>query len=362
MEGLFRGIIAGRRHLTTLHGVNAQLDFHPYRFLPIVHNKKTGIDRHGGRMDSSNCSVIPLGEKREIDGRLRVHYYGYWIKAYEVPADTLQTKKLLIEALTRRLFNHTEYGLNIPGARLNEARSAYAAELDPAKRRVKGAMLAGALFNRATAIFTKLVEIQALGVDIQSDNELMRDCGQCLKESLTLGKMVMHRSGEEGIDELWGEPFKAFTFPIGDFFESRYIKIAQTMRDIDKLCASIVSMIGELSPFAGAVPLVCDMGQRAKTKTETLATDPDIFDVWAEFVVSIERIQAFRPTVPQNVNLELLHEIERGRQLILRGASLISDIARARVPMPKSTHEYVDQCVAYRNSCLHVASLMLGIA
>jgi len=313
-------------------------------------------------MDSTTSSVIPLGEKREIDGCFRVFYYGYWIKAYDVPADTLQTKKLLIEALTRRLFNHTEYGLNIPAARLNEARAAYDVEQDPAKRRVKGAMLAGALFNQATAIFTKLVEIQALGVDIQPDNELMHDCGQCLKESLLLGKMVMHRSGEEGIDELWGEPFKAFTFPIAEFFESRYIKIAQTMRDIDKLCSAIVSMIADLSPFSVALPLIVDLGARAKTKAETLATDPEIFDVWAEFVVAIERIQAFRTTVPSNAKPELVHEIERGRQLVLRGAMLISDITRARVPMPKSTVEFIDQCTAYRNSCLHFDALIRGVA
>jgi len=312
-------------------------------------------------MDTSTGSVIALGEKREIDGHMRVHYYGYWIKAYEVPADTLHTKKLLIEALTRRLFNHTEYGLNIPGVRLNEARSAYAAESDPAKRRVKGAMLAGALFNRATAVFTKLVEIQALGVEIQSDNQLMRDCGKCLMESLELGKMVMHRSGDEGIDELWGEPFKAFSFPVADFYESRYIKIAQTMRDIDKLCASITSMIGTLLPFADAIPLVRKLVERAKIKTETLATDPDIFDVWAEFVVAIERIQAFKPSLPENATVELLHEIERGRQILLRGALLVSDITRARVPMPKSTQDYLEQCIAYRNGCMHFDALMRDV-
>lgn len=313
-------------------------------------------------MDNSTSNVIPLGEKREIDGRVRVYYYGYWIKAYPVPADTLQTKKMLIEALTRRLFNHTEYGLNIPGVRLNEARTAYDTETDPAKRRVKGAMLAGALFNRATAIFTKMVEIQTLGVEIEHNNELMRDCGKCLKEALSLAKLVVHRSGEEGIDELWGEPLKAFSFPIGDFFESRYIKIAQTMRDIDKLCDTIVSMIGELLAFTGAVPLICDLSRRAKIKSETLATDPEIFDIWSEFVVAIEKIQAFRPTLPENASPELLHEIERGRQLILRGALLISDITRARVPMPKSTHDYVEQCCAYRNGCLHFGASILGAA
>src|SRR6266851_560177 len=125
---------------------------------------------------------IAWGTTQVIDGRSRVYYDGYWIKKYEVPADTLQAKKRLIEGLTRRLFNHVEPGLNIPGTRLGEARRAFETEADPARKRVKGAMLAGALFNRATDIFTKLVDIQALGVEIQPDNELMRHCGEHLQE------------------------------------------------------------------------------------------------------------------------------------------------------------------------------------
>ncbi|HEY5377818.1 MAG TPA: hypothetical protein VIK01_29255, partial [Polyangiaceae bacterium] len=148
---------------------------------------------------------IAQGEERVFDGQRRVYYDGYWIKAYEVPADTLLAKKRLIDALTRRLFNHVEYGLNVPGNRLAEARRAFLDETNQAKKRVKGGMLAGALFNRAADIFTKLVELQACGVEIQADNALMRQCGEHLQESLALGQMVLHRSGEEGIDELWGE-------------------------------------------------------------------------------------------------------------------------------------------------------------
>src|SRR5215472_5363624 len=69
-------------------------------------------------------SILP-GTKQIIDRRLRVYYFGYWVKAYEVPADTLLAKKRLIEALTRRLFNHVEHGLNVPGIRLDEARRAF---------------------------------------------------------------------------------------------------------------------------------------------------------------------------------------------------------------------------------------------
>ena len=162
----------------------------------------------------------PEGTRRMIDGEERVLYDGYWIKTYPVPADTLEAKKRLIEGLTRRLFNHTEHGLNIPGTRLNEAKAAHEAETDPARKRVKAAMLAGAYFNRATDIFRKLVELQADGVEIRSDDALMRECGKCLLDAMELGRFVLHRSGEEGIDELWGEPFRAFSIPLEDFYES----------------------------------------------------------------------------------------------------------------------------------------------
>ena len=206
-------------------------------------------------MTSDGDTTAP-GTKRQIDGQWRVFYDGYWIKAYDAPADTLAAKKALIEALTRRLFNHVEHGLNIPGFRLEEARRAFEAETDPQKQRVKGAMLAGALFNRATQVFTKVVDIQALGLEIRSDNALMRQCSEHLQEALALGKMVLHRSGEEGIDELWGEPFKAFAFPIEDFYRSRYIKIAQTMRAIDGIAEVMVTTFDGLEMFRGIEPFV----------------------------------------------------------------------------------------------------------
>jgi len=190
---------------------------------------------------------IAEGTVAVIDGVRRVYYDGYWIKVYDPPADSLKAKKQLIQALTRRLFNHVEHGINIPGKRLEDTRRAYEAEQDPARKRVKGAMLAGALFNRATDIFTKLVELQELGIEIDTDNALMRECGFCLQEALNLGRLVLHRSGEEGIDELWGEPFRAFSIPVEAFYDSRYIKIAQTLRDIDRLGAVMSSTLG--APF-----------------------------------------------------------------------------------------------------------------
>ena len=279
-------------------------------------------------------SKISNGTERTIDGRLRVYYDGYWIKAYAVPADTLLEKRRLIAGLTSRLFKHVEHGLNVPGERLDEARQAYDLETDPDRRRVKGGMLAGALFNRAADIFQKLVELQQLGVVVRSDNALMRECGRHLNEALELGKMVRHRSGDEGIDELWGEPFKAFAYPIEEFYKSRYVKIALAMRAIDRVTSALEATFGGMPAFEGLTPLVDDFAQAAKTKCETLRTDDDVFETWTSFVVAGERLMAFGDRFEDGRDDDV---VQAGWALVVRAKHLLADMARARVPMPKSS-------------------------
>lgn len=294
----------------------------------------------------------PEGTRRSIDGRERVFYDGYWIRTYPVPADTLTAKKRLIEALTRRLFNHTEHGLNIPGTRLTEARKRYEEETDTARRRVKGGMLAGALFNRATDIFRNLVELQAAGVEIKSSDALMRECGRCLLEAMELGRLVLHRSGEEGIDELWGEPFRAFTVPIEEFYESRYIKIGQSKRDIDHIADAMVDTFTHVPAFAGIEPHIRTFARSARIKAETLRTDPDIFDVWPQLVVAGEVLANFKPDTRAvgSDGRRSGHSNRDGVQLIRAGRDLIFFIARARTPMPKSTADYIARCRVYLES------------
>jgi hypothetical protein len=289
---------------------------------------------------------LAQGTERVINGQRRIFYDGYWIRAYDVPGDRWQAKRQLIDAMTRRLFQHTEPGINIPGARADEARAAYDAETDPAKKRVKGAMLAGALFNRATDIFTKLVELEAAGIRIQSDNALMRQCGQHLQEALELGKTVLHRSGEEGIDELWGEPFKAFAYPIEKFYESRYIKIALTMRCIDEIAEAVYDTVSSQPLFPGIEPLIWNFAKAAKINCETLRDDPDIFEVWADFVVASEKLASYGPERGTSDAERLL--LERGQRLLTNARELVLAITRARVPMPKSSRTFIDRCRAYK--------------
>lgn len=287
------------------------------------------------------------GTARDEDGVRRVFYDGYWIKAYEAPQNSLVEKRRLIEALTRRLFNHVEHGINIPGKRLKEARAAFETETEPERKRVKGAMLAGALFNRATDIFTKLVDLQQEGVDVTQDSALMRECGQCLQEALNLGRLVRHISGDEGIDELWGEPFRAFSIPIEAFYESRYIKIAQALRNIDRLTETMCAVFGANPLFEGAAAEIKRLGTAAKRKCETLRTDVDIFNIWTDFAVAHEHLEAFVPKLAGAATPDLLQLAADGKQLLRQGGELISYVTRARVTMPKSTREYVERCERY---------------
>ena len=293
--------------------------------------------------------TIENGTRKEIDGVTHVYYDGYWIKCYKPPEDTLSAKKYLIQSLTRRLFNHMEHGINIPGRLLDDVRAAYDAELDPRKKRVKGAMLAGALFNRAADIFTHLVELEACGVEIVPGNDLMHTCGLCLREALGFSKLVKHRNGDEGIDELWGEPFKAFIMPIDEFYESRYTKIAMTMKNIDQMADFMASCMKGDPRFPRLDQLILSYAKAARRKCATLRTDDDIYDVWSDFVVAGEAITDFSPVDYDRTNAEPMVDALDVKHMLKAGVRLISFITRARTPMPLSTQNFLDECAQYKS-------------
>ena len=304
---------------------------------------------HADSMDSApEVHLTPAeGARRFIEDVEYIFCDGYWIRYYAPLEDTLTNRKRLIDSLTRRAFHHTEAGINTPGRSLDLARQAYESETDPDQKRINAAMLAGALFNRATDLFTTIVELGEKGVKVSHSNELMRQCSDCFLEALTLGKQVKHHSGCEGIDEVWGEPFKAFTMPVADFYQSRFIKIAQGMRDIDEVARCMKEEFSDLEMFAGLEQLIVDYAIAARHAAETMKIDPLIFQVWPKFVALGEKLDEFRPSLPANADQMLRMRVAYGRALIQEGRRLISYIASARVSMPKSTAIYVDKCRRY---------------
>ncbi len=289
------------------------------------------------------------GARKTIDGKECIFFEGYWIRYYAPPEDNLAQRKRLIDHLTRRTFHHTEPGINTPGEKLDSARAAYEAETDPERKRVNAAMLAGALFNRATDIFTSVVELAEKGVEISPTNELMRQCGRCFKEALDLGKQVRHYSGEEGIDEMWGEPLKAFTMPIAAFYEQRYVKIGQTMRDIDRVASELREIFDREEGYEGLGPLITEFAAAARIESETMRADAAIFQVWPRFVAASQKLVGFTPAPgTKRKSAAARQREEDARRLIRDGRDLITYLSGARVPMPKSTTTYIARCARFK--------------
>jgi hypothetical protein len=290
------------------------------------------------------------GAIQEIEGRSCIYFDGYWIRYYKPPADTLAAKKRLIDALTKRTFHHTEAGINTPGEKLELVREAYLQQTDPQRRRVNAAILAGALFNRATDIFTTIVDLEQKGITITRENELMKQCSECFMEALDLSENVKHHSGEEGVDELWGEPVKVFTMPISDYYSSRYRKIAQAMKGIDLIGETLKLTLCIHDSFDEVMPLIDDFVEIAKKECEILRSDTDYYEVWPEFVADGEKLSEFLAPIPRGASSELERHIKRGTLLLRGGKNLITWVASVRVPMPVSTQAFLDKCEHYRDS------------
>lgn len=315
--------------------------------MAIVQVTSTAVSATGLR--PLQQSPTENGTRTRFEGLEYICYDDRWVRFYKPLDESLASKKLLIDHLTRRTFHHTEPGINTPGHRLDAARRAYEKQSDPAMKRVNAAMLAGALFNRATDLFTSIVELEEKGVKVSRENELMRSCGACFEEALELGKDVKHHSGEEGIDEVWGEPFRAFTTSISQYYESRFIKVAQTMNNIDLLANTIKQTFCDRPEFDGLAVLVDTYANAAQHECETMKSDSTIFDIWPRFIATGEQLLEFQPNIDPDCSRECEYAIEHAMHTLVAGRNLIDWVARARVPMPRSTERYIARCTLLKD-------------
>ena len=289
---------------------------------------------------------------RNVDGQERIYYDGYWIRYYDVP-NNLVYKKSLIDQLTRRVFHHVETGINTPGNKLEEVRSRYETENNSSRKRVLAAMLAGALLNRGADILTRVVELEQIGVSIKPDNELLRECGLCFMGALEYGKYIRVKHGREGLEELWGEPFRAFTTPVERFLESRYIKIAQTMHEIDQLAEKMDAVFAKSTMFGNLVKLIEELAVSGKNTMETLRSDPAIIDIWPRFVSASEQVADCKPRLDEDATRREHALGKRGIDIFHRCGTLIEDLTNYRIPMPKTTHTLIQDCDQFMEKYAH---------
>ncbi len=118
------------------------------------------------------------------------------------------------------------------------------------------------------------------------------------------------------------------------------------MEAIDEVADHMVSTFKAIPGFDKTAGSILDYARAARQESEIMKSDPDFFYSWPEFVTLAARIKHFEPTINSDkTNLEEVHGW--AKRLLSEGVDLISYMAGVRVPMPKSTREYLeklDQC------------------
>ncbi len=289
---------------------------------------------------------IANGKIRTFKGEERIYYDAYWIRHYPA-SNTLAVKKRLIDQLARRVFHHTESGINTPGRKLEIVRAHYEKEQTPSQKRVLAAMLAGALLNRGVDILTKIVELEEIGVSIDKDNELLKTCGRCFLGALEYGRHIRPVRAKEGLEELWGEPFKCFTMPLEQFYVTRYIKLAQTMRDIDSISYNLSELFSMATSFKEVIPKISVLADCCKQVTETMRSDPAMFEIWPHYVSIADELRGFRAKTREGASNAERAMARRGKELILAGVDLMNDMANMRIPLPKTTQVFIHKCETF---------------
>ena len=95
-------------------------------------------------------------------------------------------------------------------------------------------------------------------------------------------------------------------------------------------------------------PLVKEYADAAREESETMRSDHVIFAVWPRFVAAGEQLQSYRPGSTMGDEVDERRVADELR-LIRDGRNLISYLSGARVPMPKSTDEYIDRCEKFKS-------------
>ena len=104
----------------------------------------------------------------------------------------------------------------------------------------------------------------------------------------------------------------------------------------------------DMAGFGGLAEKVTAYCRAAKLESETIKTDPAIFRVWPDFVVTGDNLWDFQPVRRAIGDNQAM--LEQGAKLVREGKRLIEWIAFARVPMPKTTENFFKRCVNFKSA------------
>lgn len=134
--------------------------------------------------------------------------------------------------------------------------------------------------------------------------------------------------------------------PVAEFYESRYM--ARPWAAIDAIGACLLDTFEVVPGFAALAAKVSAYTRAAKLESETIKTDPAIFRVWPDFVVTGDNLWDFEPERRGSDDNHAI--LEQGSKLVREGKRLIEWIAFARVPMPKTTQNFFRRCANFKSA------------
>jgi hypothetical protein len=120
------------------------------------------------------------------------------------------------------------------------------------------------------------------------------------------------------------------------------------MSEIDTITDKLSSIFRKTEMFGHLVPILKDLGESAKMATETLRSDTRIIEIWPRFVGASDRIFAAKVNIPKDGSRKQYALGKRGLELIADGATLIISHSNSRMPMPKSTSEFLERCNTFK--------------
>jgi hypothetical protein len=117
-----------------------------------------------------------------------------------------------------------------------------------------------------------------------------------------------------------------------------------TMRDIDRIAQTLVSTLDGERGFDGIANHILAFAEAAKLVSETMRRDPSFFEVWPQFVAVGEALITFEPVLAPDASEDERERAAACRRLVHDGRDLLTWLGGVRVPMPKSTREYIERC------------------
>ena len=163
----------------------------------------------------------------------------------------------------------------------------------------------------------------------------MRECGGCLQEALKLGAWCCTAAATRASTSCGRSPSAPSRSRNEAFYESRYIKIAQALRVVDRIAAVMAATFATTPLFRGVEPLVFDFARIARSSARP-CVPTRTSSTCGRSSSPPRSARRAHPALGPAADESTRQLAADGLHLILQGRNLVTDIIRARVTMPKS--------------------------